>query len=161
VLALAAPAGAGGMALVPYLEGERTPNKPDATGAIHGLRLETATPAYLARAAVEGMICGLADAVDAVRALGTPVERIILIGGAARSEAVREIASAVLGLPVTVPEPGEYVARGAARQAAWVLAGGDEPPVWELAGAVETRVEATPQVRERYAQVREMTAPRP
>src|SRR4051794_37155182 len=50
VLALAAPAGAGGMALVPYLEGERTPNKPDATGAIHGLRLETATPAYLARA---------------------------------------------------------------------------------------------------------------
>src|SRR6478609_1795566 len=137
-LALSAPAGAGGLVLVPYLEGERTPNKPDATGAIHGLRLETANPAYLARAAVEGMLCGLADAVDAVRALGTPVERIILVGGAARSRAVREIASAVLGLPVTVPEPGEYVARGAARQAAWVLAGGAEPPEWPLSGVVST-----------------------
>ncbi|GAA4691561.1 xylulokinase [Nocardioides conyzicola] len=160
-LALSAPAGAGGLVLVPYLEGERTPNKPDATGAIHGLRLETANPAYLARAAVEGMICGLADAVDAVRALGTPVERIILVGGAARSRAVREIASAVLGLPVTVPEPGEYVARGAARQAAWVLSGGAEPPVWPLSGVVSTEVEPTPSVRERYADVRDLTAVRP
>ncbi|MBB3043589.1 xylulokinase [Nocardioides soli] len=160
-LALSAPAGAGGLALVPYLEGERTPNRPDATGAIHGLRLETATPAYLARAAVEGMVCGLADAVDAVRALGTPVGRIILIGGAARSPAVREIASAVLGLPVSVPEPGEYVARGAARQAAWVLAGGDEPPAWPLSGVTETRAEPTPGVRERYAEVRDLTARRP
>ena len=160
-LALSAPAGAGGLVLVPYLEGERTPNKPDATGAIHGLRLETANPAYLARAAVEGMICGLADAVDAVRALGTPVERIILVGGAARSRAVREIASAVLGLPVSVPEPGEYVARGAARQAAWVLAGGAEPPEWPLSGVVSTEVEPTPSVRSRYASVRELTAVRP
>jgi xylulokinase len=160
-LALSAPAGAGGLVLVPYLEGERTPNKPDATGAVHGLRLETANPAYLARAAVEGMICGLADAVDAVRALGTPVERIILVGGAARSRAVREIASAVLGLPVTVPEPGEYVARGAARQAAWVLSGGAEPPVWPLSGVVETLVDPTPSVRSRYAEVRDLTARRP
>ncbi|GAA1765464.1 xylulokinase [Nocardioides hankookensis] len=160
-LALSAPAGAGGLVLVPYLEGERTPNKPDATGALHGLRLETANPAYLARAAVEGMICGLADAVDAVRALGTPVERIILVGGAARSAAVREIASAVLGLPVSVPEPGEYVARGAARQAAWVLAGGAEPPQWPLSGVVSTEAEPTPGVRERYASVRDLTAPRP
>ncbi|WP_028645460.1 xylulokinase [Nocardioides sp. URHA0020] len=160
-LALSAPAGAGGLVLVPYLEGERTPNKPDATGAVHGLRLETANPAYLARAAVEGMICGLADAVDAVRALGTPVERIILVGGAARSRAVREIASAVLGLPVTVPEPGEYVARGAARQAAWVLAGGDEPPAWPLSGVVSTEAEPTPSVRVRYADVRDLTAVRP
>jgi xylulokinase len=160
-LALAAPAGAGGLVLVPYLEGERTPNKPDATGALHGLRLETANPSYLARAAVEGMICGLADAVDAVRALGTPVERVVLVGGAARSQAVREIASAVLGLPVSVPEPGEYVARGAARQAAWVLAGGQEPPSWPLSGVVETQVEPTPHVRERYAEVRDLTATRP
>lgn len=161
VLALSAPAGAGGLVLVPYLEGERTPNKPDATGALHGLRLETATPAYLARAAVEGMLCGLADGLDAVRALGTPVERVVMVGGAARSQAVREIASAVLGLPVTVPQPGEYVARGAARQAAWVLAGTAEPPAWPLADVVETSVEPTPAVRTRYAEVREMTAARP
>jgi xylulokinase len=160
-LALDAPAGADGLVLVPYLEGERTPNKPDATGAIHGLRLETANPSYLARASVEGMLCGLADAVDAVRALGTPVERIIMVGGAARSRAVREIASAVLGLPVTVPQPGEYVARGAARQAAWVLAGSAEPPVWPLADVVETRADPTPAVRERYAAVRDLTALRP
>lgn len=160
VLALSAPAGAGGMVLVPYLEGERTPNKPDATGAIHGLRLETANPAYLARAFVEGMICGLADGLDAVRALGTPVERVVMVGGAARSQAVQEIASAVLGLPVTVPQPGEYVARGAARQAAWVLAGTAEPPHWPLADVVETEVEPTPSVRERYASVRDLTATR-
>lgn len=161
VLALSAPAGAGGLVLVPYLEGERTPNKPDATGALHGLRLETTTPAHLARAFVEGMLCGLADALDAVRALGTSVERVVMVGGAARSQAVREIASAVLGLPVTVPQPGEYVARGAARQAAWVLAGSAEPPEWPLADAVETEVEPTPFVRTRYAEVREMTAVRP
>ncbi|CAI9418678.1 xylulokinase [Nocardioides sp. T2.26MG-1] len=160
-LALAAPAGAGGMVLVPYLEGERTPNRPDATGALHGMRLETTNPAYLARASVEGMLCGLADAVDAVRALGTPVERIILVGGAARSRAVREIASAVLGLPVSVPQPGEYVARGAARQAAWVLSGAAEPPQWPLADVVETEVEPTPAVRQRYAEVRDLTASRP
>lgn len=160
VLALSAPAGAGGLVLVPYLEGERTPNKPDATGAIHGLRLETATPAYLARAAVEGMLCGLADGLDAVRALGTPVERVVMVGGAARSEAVREIASAVLGVPVTVPPPGEYVARGAARQAAWVLAGSAEPPAWPLAEVVETAAAPTPFVRERYANVRDLTANR-
>jgi xylulokinase len=160
-LALEAPAGAGGLVLVPYLEGERTPNKPDATGAIHGLRLETANPSYLARAAVEGMLCGLADAVDAVRALGTPVERIIMVGGAARSRAVQEVASAVLGLPVTLPQPGEYVARGAARQAAWVLAGAAEPPVWPLADVVSTEVAPTPEVRVRYAAVRDLTAPRP
>ncbi len=160
-LALSAPAGCGGMVLVPYLEGERTPNRPDATGALHGMRLETTNPAYLARASVEGMLCGLADAVDAVRALGTPVERIILVGGAARSRAVREIASAVLGLPVSVPQPGEYVARGAARQAAWVLSGAAEAPAWPLEDVVETHADPTPQVRERYASVREMTAPRP
>lgn len=160
-LALSAPAGAGGLVLVPYLEGERTPNKPDATGALHGLRLETATPAYLARAAVEGMLCGLADGLDAVRALGTPVERVVMVGGAARSRAVREIASAVLGLPVSVPQPGEYVARGAARQAAWALSGTSEPPQWPLTDVVETSVEPTPGVRERYASVRDLTAVRP
>ena len=148
--------------LVPYLEGERTPNKPDATGAIHGLRLDTANPAHLARAAVEGMLCGLADAVDAVRALGTPVDRVIMVGGAARSRAVREIASAVLGVPVSVPPPGEYVARGAARQAAWTLAGTVEPPDWSARRVWSSpRPSRRPAVRERYAEVRDLTASRP
>ncbi len=72
-LALSAPSGADGLVLVPYLEGERTPNRPDATGALHGLRLGNTTPAHLARAAVEGMLCALADGLDALRDQGVPV----------------------------------------------------------------------------------------
>ncbi|WP_448619547.1 xylulokinase [Geodermatophilus sp. URMC 65] len=159
-LALSAPPGAGGLVLVPYLEGERTPNKPYATGALHGLTLSTAEPAHLARAAVEGLLCGLADGLAAVAAGGTRVRRVFLVGGGARSEAVRRIAPAVLGVPVLVPPPGEYVADGAARQAAWVLAGGDTPPVWPSAATEVHEADAVPAVRERYAEVRELTAPR-
>ena len=161
-LALSAPAGADGLVLVPYLEGERTPNKPDATGALHGMRLANTTPAHLARAAVEGMLCALADGLDALRAQGVPVERVSLIGGGAQSEAVRRIAPAVLGTDVAVPTPGEYVADGAARQAAWVLAGGDQPPAWTAGGAPEVfTADAAPRVRAQYAAVRELTATRP
>jgi len=161
-LALSAPAGADGLVHIPYLEGERTPNRPDATGALHGMRLANTTPAHLARAAVEGMLCALADGLDALRDLGVPVERVFLIGGGAQSEAVRRIAPAVLGLDVTVPTPGEYVADGAARQAAWVLSGRDTPPAWSAAGESEVyTAESTPQVRAQYAAVRELTAARP
>ncbi|MGW4642835.1 xylulokinase [Sphaerisporangium sp. NPDC004334] len=148
-LALQAPPGADGLVLVPYLEGERTPNKPDATGAVHGLRLANSTPAHFARAAVEGMLCGLADGLDA---LGVEPRRILLIGGGARSRAVRQIAPAVFGRPVVVPEPGEYVADGAARQAAWLLSGTAEPPAW-LAGEPEVyEADPAPGVRSRYAE---------
>ena len=160
-LALRVPPGADGLVLVPYLEGERAPNRPDATGALHGLRLANSTPEHVARAAIEGMLCGLADAVDAVRGLGTPIERTILVGGAARSPAVHQIASAVIGLPVTVPRPGEYVARGAARQAAWVHSGQVEPPPWALPDVKDTNRPATPQVRRQYADVRDLTASSP
>ncbi len=153
-LALAASPGAGGLTLLPYLEGERTPNRPGATGLLHGLTGHNATPQNLARAAVEGLLCGLADGLDAITAAGVPVRRVLLIGGGARSAAVREVAPAVFGMPVDVPEAGEYVADGAARQAAWLLAGGDQPPAWTL-GAI-SRYEAEPDlaVRERYAEVR-------
>ncbi|MGL4257483.1 MAG: FGGY-family carbohydrate kinase, partial [Microbacterium sp.] len=77
----------------------------------------------LARSAVEGMLSGLAAGLEALRGLGVPLERALLIGGGAQSEAVRAIAPQVLGLAVEVPSPGEYVALGAARQAAAVLAG--------------------------------------
>lgn len=120
-LALAADAGAGGLTLVPYFEGERTPNLPDATASLLGMTLAATTRENLARAAVEGMLSGLGAGLDAVRGLGVPLRRALLIGGAAQSEAVQQIAPLVLGLPVEVPAPGEYVALGAARQAAGVL----------------------------------------
>lgn len=157
-LALSAPAGADGLVVVPYLEGERTPNRPDATGAIHGLTLATSTPAHLARAAVEGLLCGLADGLDALRGQGATVMRVVLVGGGARSLAVRRIAPAVLACPVSVPAPGEYVADGAARQAAWVLSGEPEPPKWSPGSVEVLGGTATPQVRRRYAEVRELTA---
>jgi xylulokinase len=129
-LALAGEPGAGGLVLLPYLDGERTPNRPDATGVLEGLTTRNATPANLARAAVEGMLAALADAVDALCGHGVQVSAVRLIGGGAQAEAVRRIAPAVLGLPVQVPAVAEYVALGAARQAAWALSGAAEPPAW-------------------------------
>jgi xylulokinase len=157
-LALSAPAGAGGLVMVPYLEGERTPNRPTATGALHGMTLATSTPAHLARAAVEGLLCGLADGLDALRAQGASVDHVVLVGGGARSLAVRQIAPSVLGCPVSVPTPSEYVADGAARQAAWVLSGEPEPPRWSTGPAEVIDADTVPGVRLRYAEVREFTA---
>ena len=149
-LALAGQPGAQGLVHVPYLEGERTPNLPTATGSLHGMTLESMTRENLARAAVEGMLCLMADGIQAVRRQGATVDRVTLIGGAARSTAVRAIAPSVLGVPVVVPAPGEYVADGAARQAAWVLAAGDEPPQWST-GRSELRTgDPTPEVLEQY-----------
>lgn len=120
-LALQAAPGAAGLTLLPYFEGERTPNLPDATASLTGMTIASTTRPNLARAAVEGMLRGLGAGLDALRDLGIPLERALLIGGGAQSEAVRVIAPEVLGLPVVVAEPGEYVALGAARQAAAVI----------------------------------------
>ncbi|WP_136518445.1 xylulokinase [Cellulomonas telluris] len=161
-LALSAPAGADGLVHIPYLEGERTPNKPLSTGALHGMRMANTTPAHVARAAVEGMLCSLADGIDAMRAVGVPVERVFLIGGGAQSEAVRRIIPSIMGVDVQVPTPGEYVADGAARQAAWVLSGSDTPPAWSAASDAEVvSAPAEPHVRAQYAAARELTVDRP
>ncbi|MFI0463437.1 xylulokinase [Saccharopolyspora sp. 5N102] len=152
-LARRAEPGAGGLALLPYLDGERTPFLPDAAGTLTGLRRENMTPENLARAAVEGMLCGLAAGVDALRAEGVEVGRVLLIGGAAQSRAVQVAAPLIFGVPVTVPAPAEYVARGAARQAAWALAGTPEPPEWLLPGAAELDVtdpEAGARIRDQH-----------
>jgi xylulokinase len=121
---------AGGLVMLPFLDGERTPPLPHASGVLHGLTRANADPAHLVRAALDGLMCGMADAVVALEADGTPVRRVVLVGGGARSVAVQRAAAAMFGVPVSVPDPAEYVALGAARQAAWALSGTEEPPVW-------------------------------
>jgi xylulokinase len=160
-LALSTSAGAGGLVLVPYLEGERTPDRPLAAGSLHGMRLDTMTPAHLARAAVEGMLCALADGLDALLAEGVVPRRVILVGGGARSAAVRAIAPTIFGVPVLVPPPGEYVADGAARQAAWAHGGASEPPQWTIGAAETYRADPAPAVRARYAEAAALVLNRP
>ena len=120
-LALQAQPGSGGLVLVPYFEGERTPNLPHAKASLHGMTIASTTRENLARAAHEGMLSGLGAGLDAVRAVGVRDRRLLLIGGAAHSTAVQTVAAQVFDSPVVVPAPGEYVAEGAAVQAAWVL----------------------------------------
>lgn len=150
-LARHAGPGAGGAVLVPYFEGERTPNLPDATATLAGLTLASTTRANLARAAVEGMLCGLAAGLAAVREQGVATSRILLIGGAAANAGVQAVAAQVFDLPVEVPEPGEYVADGAARQAAWVLSG--RRPDWPVALAAKPAPDPRPEIAEQYAKV--------
>ena len=157
-LALAAEPGAGGLTLLPYLDGERTPDRPGATGVLRGLTTRNATSQNLARSAVEAVLASLADAATHLAGCGVEQRRILLIGGGARSEAVCRLAPGIFGAPVAVPEPAEYVALGAARQAAWALAGTAGPPDWPRPAAAEYFGRPEPQVRERHVALREDTA---
>ncbi len=154
-LALNAPAGANGLSLLPYFEGERTPNRPTATGVFAGMNLANSNPESLARAMIEGMLCGLADAVQALSAQGVAINRIFLVGGAAKNPAVAQIASALFGHEVIIPPVGEYVADGAARQAAWALLG--NAPAWDLGKVTHVQSASTPDVLEKYRTLRDAT----
>jgi xylulokinase len=157
-LALAAQPGAGGITLLPYLDGERTPDRPAATGVLRGLTTRNMTRENLARSAVEAVLASLAEAADLLGASGVERRRVLLIGGGAQSEAVCRIAPGLLRCPVVVPEPAEYVAIGAARQAAWALAGTPAPPPWPPRPAAEYDGAPQPGLRQRYASLREDTS---
>lgn len=160
-LALDATPGAGGLTMLPYFDGERTPNLPDARGSLHGITRDNLTPANIARAAVEGMLGGLADAVDALVHVGVKPRRVLLVGGAAANPAVVEVAATLVDAPVEVPPTGEYVADGAARQAAWVLLG-DGLPAWPAARegrTIQRDANPAPEVREQYRRAREALYP--
>ncbi len=146
-LALSAPVGSSPV-LVPFFEGERTPNLPDATASMMGLTLANVTPAALARAAVEGMLCGIGAGLKAMTDVGVPVKRVLLIGGAAQSEAVHSIAAQVIDAPLEVPTVGEYVALGAAVQAGWALAG--QRPTWPVEVSARPTPDYHAEIRERY-----------
>jgi len=156
-LALAAPAGAHGLTLLPYFEGERTPNRPDATGTLTGITLENSNRNDIARAYIEGMLCGLVDATNSLAQRGVAVNRILLIGGAAKNPAIGEIAAALFGREVLIPPAGEYVANGAARQAAWALLGGAQAPDWDLGEVKSVSAKPTPEVLVRYLQLKDRT----
>jgi xylulokinase len=137
--------------LVPYFEGERTPNLPEAKAGLHGLSIASTTRHNVARAAVEGMLCGLSGGMSALRELGVPARRLLLIGGAVQNPAVQKIAAQVFDLPVVIPSPGEYVARGAAVQAAWTLTG--KRPQWPMATTSTPRPDFRPIIGVNYQRV--------
>ncbi|GEB51096.1 MULTISPECIES: FGGY family carbohydrate kinase [Streptomyces] len=162
-LALRSTPGASGMVMLPYLEGEQTPDLPHTAGSLHGLRRESMKPEFLARAAVEGMLCGLADALDVLRGRGVQVQRVFLLGKAAGLDAVRTAAPGLLGAQVVVPEPADYAAIGAARQAAWALSGSGAPPAWPAAACrifeAGDELAVGQAVRQQYTTVREEAYP--
>lgn len=168
-LALKSTPGASGLVLLPYLEGERTPRLPHAAGTLSGLRRESMRPEHLARAAFEGMLCSLTDALDVLRDRGVEVRRVFLLGAAAELPAVRALAPAVFGTQVVVPRPEQYAALGAARQAAWALGVSRgtldprTPPAWRGAAAQVLEpgdeVAVGRAVRQQYAATRDQIHP--
>jgi xylulokinase len=114
--------GARGLRCIPYLDGERTPNLPHASGELRGLRLHHGQ-AELARAALEGITGGLAHALHAFRRTGAHADALLLVGGAARSDTWAQLLADWLEVPITRPSTHEAAARGAAIQAAHVVEG--------------------------------------
>ncbi len=135
-MALSVPSGSGGIVFVPYLDGERTPNRPNATGTISGIRSDVGRE-QLARSAFEGVVCGLLDGLDALRAAGAAKDggRLFLVGGGARSAAYRQILADLAQRPVVVTAEDEPVALGACVQAAARVSGApiaDVQDAWAL-----------------------------
>jgi xylulokinase len=157
-LALAACDDPGGVTLVPYFDGERTPNLPEATGMIVGLT-NAASREQLALAAHDGVLCGLLHGLDALRDVGATVDgRIFLVGGGSRSAAYRQRCADLAARSIVVPDTDETVATGAAVQAAAVVGGDRLEHVaerWSLGRGtvIEPRHDAAA-VRIRYATAR-------
>jgi xylulokinase len=154
-LALAAPAGSDGLVLVPYFDGERVPDRPDARGTLAGLRSDVKRE-QVARAAFEGVVCGLLDGLDALIAAGVRTGgRCVLAGGGARSSAYRRVLADLAQRVVRVPDATELVATGACVQAAAVLHGSPASAVataWGLGAGVDVEPEECDpdEVRARY-----------
>jgi xylulokinase len=114
-----APAGSDGLTLLPYLDGERTPNLPRGTGVYFGLDRRTLSQAHLARAAIEGATLGMNYGLRRLAFLGIRPREIRLTGGGARSALWRQVAADVFGVPVVAMAQDESAALGGALQAAW------------------------------------------
>lgn len=132
-LASAASPHAGGLIFLPYLDGERTPSLPNARGALLGLTRAELTAENVARSAVLGLACAIADAIDDLESAGVRIGSVTLVGGGAQSAALRTAVADLCRRSVQWPTPREYAAIGAARQAAWAVTGSlpewPRPPV--------------------------------
>ncbi len=131
--------GAGGLLVVPYFSGERTPNLPAATGMFLGMTERVATPDHLLRGALDGVAAGLAYCIDALSRLGISSSEMTLVGGGAVHPAWQQAIADASGLPVSVRAGSEHAARGAAIQAASHIR---SEPVAELAARWRPTVSA-------------------
>jgi xylulokinase len=163
-LAMNASLGAGGLTLIPYLDGERTPNRPTATGLLSGIRSDVSRE-QLARAAVEGVVCGMLDGLDGLREHVRDTRRIVMVGGGSRSEAYRQVLADLCDLPVVVANAAEAVATGAAVQAAAVLRQVTPSVIaqrWNLGQcravgrSARSSTDQVASIRARYRQVRDL-----
>ena len=121
--------GSGGLSVLPFFDGERMPNLPDSTGLVGGITRSNLTPENMSRAVVEAVVSNLSAGLDAISHQTERLTRLMVIGGGAQNVGVQQVVSETVPLPVIVPEPGEYVAYGAATQAAWALTG--RRPEWK------------------------------
>src|SRR5690606_2288854 len=117
-----APAGSGGLVMLPYLAGERTPSVPDGSGVLLGLNPNTFNTAHIARAAMEGVTLGMNYGLRRLATLGVKAKEIRVTGGGARSSVWRQIMADVFGVPVVAMVEDEGAALGGAIQAAWCVA---------------------------------------
>jgi D-xylulose kinase len=158
----AAPAGAGGLVLLPYLAGERTPNVPAGSGVLLGLNHKTFTAGHLARAAMEGVTLGMNYGLRRLAELGVKAKEIRVTGGGAKSPVWRQIMADVFGVPVVAMVEDEGAALGGAIQAAWAFARTTKPKTPITAFTKDTvEVDETSRCRpdkSRVARYRELQA---
>lgn len=132
-----APAGSDGLLLLPYLEGERTPNVPDGTGVFFGVRPRTFTAAHFARAAMEGVTLGMNYGLRRLAELGVTAKQVRATGGGAKSKLWRQIMADVFNAEVVTLQVSEGAAYGAALQAlwAWRLSKGEKASIENITDA--------------------------
>ena len=114
-----APVGAGGLRLLPYFNGERTPALPKARATLSGMNGTNFSRANVCRAAMEGATLGLRYGLDVLRRQGIAPKEIRLVGGGARSRVWRQIVADVFNCPVVCPTCAEAGAMGGVLQAMW------------------------------------------
>jgi xylulokinase len=152
--------GAGGLLLLPYLEGERTPNVPDGTGAMLGINTNTFRASNYCRAAMEGVTLGMNYGLRRLATLGVKAKQIRATGGGAKSKLWREIMADVFNAEVVTLKVSEGAAYGAALQALWCwrLQRGEKVDIGDITDKFVTlnRTETATPKRDAVAAYREL-----